>query len=97
MISIASCLSSGVRSMTSSSVRPSGFSGAGQVGNGCVGASCSPGTMDDGTSRSSIGHTGSPVSRLKAKVMPCFVVWMAIGTSCPSTVTSTRIGTLGRS
>ena len=83
--------------MTFSSGRPRASSGAGRVGMGWVGESCSPGTTDAGTSTSSIGHTGSPVSRLKAKVRPCLVVWMAIGTSRPSTLTSTRMGTLGRS
>ena len=39
--------------------------GAGLVGNGCVFAVCSPGTVDCGTGRSSIGHTGLPVARSK--------------------------------
>ena len=83
--------------MTLSSGKPSGSSGAGLVGNGWVRAISSPGTMEAGTGSSSIGHTGSPVTRLKAKVIPCLVVWMTIGTSCPSNVTSIRIGTFGRS
>ena len=37
--------------------------GGGFVGNGCVGDVCSPGTVDCGTGRSSIGHTGLPVAR----------------------------------
>ena len=94
MISSASCFSSGVKSMMLSSFSPSGFSGAGCVGNGWVWASFSPGTIDCGTGRSSIGHTGSPVTRLKAKVKPCLVVWTSIGICWPSTVASTRIGTL---
>ena len=97
MISSASCLSSGVKSITFSSESPSFSSGAGFVGKGCVGESLSPGTNDCVTGRSSIGQTGSPVTRLKVKVIPCLVVWMTIGTSFPSTVTSARIGTLGRS
>src|SRR5262245_54562600 len=35
------------------------------VGKGCVGHDCSPGTSVCGTFRSSIGHNGSPVTRLK--------------------------------
>ena len=38
---------------------------AGFVGIGCVGAYHSPGTSPFGTGVSTIGHTGSPVSRLK--------------------------------
>ena len=57
--------SSGVKSMRSSSVSPLRENGAGLVGNGCVGAACSPGTVDCGTGRSSIGHTGLPVTRSK--------------------------------
>ena len=40
--------------------------GAGFVGKGCVAASFSPGICDAGTVRSTIGHSGSPVSRLNA-------------------------------
>jgi hypothetical protein len=35
----------------------------GFVGKGCVGQDSSPGTSDFGTGRSSIGHSGLPVSR----------------------------------
>src|SRR5438445_360359 len=35
----------------------------GLVGNGCIGEVFSPGTSDCGTGRSSIGHTGRPVTR----------------------------------
>ena len=35
---------------------------------GWVGESCSPGTIDAGVGRSSIGQTGSPVSRLSTKI-----------------------------
>ncbi len=64
MISSAWRRSSGVKSIRSSSVSPYISYGAGRVGNGWVGEVFSPGTSDCGTGRSSIGHTGSPVSRL---------------------------------
>ena len=47
---------------------------AGLVGNGCVGDSFSPGRSDCATGRSTIGQTGSPVTRLKVYAKPCFVV-----------------------
>ena len=43
--------------------RMGGAFGGGADGNGCVGHDCSPETSDCGTSRSSTGHNGSPVSR----------------------------------
>ncbi len=61
----ASCLNSGVKSTTSSFVSPCRSNGAGFVGIGCVGELFSPGTVDFGTGRSSIGHTGLPVTRSK--------------------------------
>ena len=63
--SSASCRSSGVKSMRSSTVVPCWSNGGGFVGNGWVGAYHSPGTSPGGTGRSSMGHTGSPVTRLK--------------------------------
>ena len=59
----ASARSSGVKSIRSSSVMPCRSNGAGLVGNGCVGEYHSPGTSPAGTGRSSIGQTGSPVTR----------------------------------
>ena len=56
-------LISGVKSITSSTVKPWRSNAAGFVGNGCVGDVRSPGVFDCGTARSSIGHTGLPVSR----------------------------------
>ena len=64
-ISSASARSSGVKSMRSSGVIPCRSNGAGLVGNGCVGEYHSPGTFPWGTGRSSIGQTGSPVTRSK--------------------------------
>ena len=96
-ISCASRLSSGVKSMRSLSVSPSGSIGSGLVGNGCVGDVQLPGTVVCGTGRSSIGHTGSPVTRLNVKMKPCFVVWMTAGTGLPLTDRFARIGTFGRS
>ena len=56
--------SSGVKSMRSSMVTPWYSNGAGRVGNGWVGETYSPGMfVSVGTGRSSIGHTGSPVTR----------------------------------
>ena len=47
------------------SVTPCRSNAGGLVGNGCVGCVRSPGTVDCGTGRSSIGHTGAPVRRSK--------------------------------
>ncbi len=63
--SSARARSSGVKSIRSSSVTPCASNGGGFVGNGCVGEERSPGTVDRGTGRSSIGQTGSPVTRSK--------------------------------
>ena len=65
-IASAWALNSGVKSIRSSSVTPCRSNGGGLVGKGCVGEVYSPGTVDCGTGRSSIGQTGSPVSRSKA-------------------------------
>jgi hypothetical protein len=53
--------SHGLTSSTENDCRPNG---AGFVGKGCVGQDCSPGTSLAGTGRSSIGQSGSPVTRL---------------------------------
>ena len=62
---IASSRSSGVKSIRSSMVIPCRSNGGGRVGKGCVGEYHSPGTLPAGTGRSSIGQTGSPVTRSK--------------------------------
>ncbi len=64
-ISRACLRSSGVKSMRSFSVIPWISKAAGLVGNGWVGQVFSSGASDCGTLRSSMGQTGSPVSRLK--------------------------------
>src|SRR5688572_28198533 len=61
--SSAAAFSSGVKSIRSLSVTPWRSYAGGFVGNGCVGCARSPGTVDGGTGRSSIGHTGAPVRR----------------------------------
>jgi len=50
-----------------------------------------------GTGRSSIGHTGLPVTRSKTKTNPCVVSWATAFTGWRSTVTSARIGAVGGS
>ncbi len=62
---VAIARTSGVKSTRSSGVTPWYSNGAGFVGNGCVGDARSPGTSDGGTGFSTIGHTGSPVTRSK--------------------------------
>ena len=63
MIRSASARSSGVKSISMSSEMPCHSNGAGLVGNGWVAEVTSPGTVDCGTGRSSIGHqTRSPVA-----------------------------------
>ena len=59
----ASALISGVQSLTSLSRMPCMSYAAGLVGYGCVGEYHSVGTLPRGTGRSSIGHTGCPVTR----------------------------------
>ena len=55
---------SGVRSFASASDTPCPANGGGFVGNGWVGYGTSPGTsVSVSTGRSSIGQTGSPVTR----------------------------------
>ena len=44
---------------------PCTSNGAGLVGNGWVGEIHSPGVSEPGTGRSTMGHTGSPVTRSK--------------------------------
>ena len=70
---------------------------AGQVGNGWVGAARSPGTSLGGTSRSSISHTGLPVTRSKTKAKACLVTWATPRTRLPPTVASNRLGAVGGS
>ena len=89
--------SSGERSIRSSSRTPWISTGAGLVGNGCVAAVFSPGTLDCGTARSSIGHSGVPVTRSKANTCPCLVTCATAFTRRPSTVTSMRLGAAGKS
>jgi hypothetical protein len=83
--------------MRSSSVIPCSSNAAGFVTCGCVGQARSLGESDAGTGRSSIGHTGCPVSRLKTYAQPCFVASITMGTRRPSTVTSTTVGAFGLS
>ena len=54
---------SGVKSISSSTVIACRAYAGGFVGNGCVGEYHSPGTSPCGAARSSIGHTGWPVTR----------------------------------
>ena len=96
-ISRASAFSSGVKSMRSSSVRPWRSNGAGRVGKGCVGEVHSPGTVDAGTGRSSIGHTGSPVTRSKTNANACLVTWITALMRRPFTVRSASTGAVGLS
>jgi hypothetical protein len=66
MIARACSRSSGVMSIRSSSRTPWISTGAGFVGKGWVAAAFSPGTVDGGAGRSSIGQSGVPVTRSKA-------------------------------
>src|SRR3954453_10714947 len=69
--SSASCFTSGVRVLASSSVTPCGTNAGGFAGNGCVGWAFSPGTsLVVSTGRSTIGQTGLPVTRSNTKVSP---------------------------
>ena len=90
---IASSLMAGVRSFASSRDTPCGVNAGGLVGNGCVGYGFSPGTFESvGTGRSSIGHTGTPVTRSNTNANPCLVTWTTASIRLPSTVIVTRLG-----
>ena len=65
----ASLMRYGVRSPGFTTWRAEG----GNEENGCVGQACSPGTSLFGTGRSSMGHTGSPVTRSNTNTKPCLV------------------------
>src|SRR5262249_11321060 len=92
-LSFACARNSGVKSIKSSGTLTYCLAYAGGlVGNGCVGDVFSPGTSDCGTGRSSIGQTGSPVTRSKTYVKPCFVTWATVLIDLPATVTSRRTG-----
>ena len=54
-------------------VTPWRSNAGGLVGNGCVGDVFSPGTVDCGTGRSSIGHTGLPFVRSSTYANDCLV------------------------
>ena len=67
-------------------------SGGGRTGKGCVGADSSPGTRLAGTARSSIGKSGSPVSRFSTKSIPILVPWITAGIRFPSRAISLSVG-----
>ena len=96
--SIAIWRISGVKSTRSSIVTPWYSNGAGFVGNGWVGETYSPGMLVSvGTGRSSIGQTGSPVTRSNVYTNPCLLTCTSALMSRPSTVISTRLGDVGKS
>ncbi len=90
----ASVRNSGVRSSTVICCRANG---AGFVGNGCVGQVCSPGTVLFSIGRSSIGHSGLPVSRSKTNRKPCLAAWATASTGLPSCITVISCGAAVRS
>jgi ABC-type multidrug transport system fused ATPase/permease subunit len=61
---------SGVKSIKSSSLTPWRSKAGGLVGKGCVGEVYSPGTVDCGAGRSSIGQTGWPVTHTRRPHVP---------------------------
>ena len=71
---------------------PCSLNGGGVAGNGCVGQASSPATSLGGTGRSSIGHTGTPVTRSKTKANPCLVSCTTASMRLPPTVIVTRFG-----
>ena len=77
---------SGVGSFASSSEIPWSAHGAGRVGNGRVGYGTSAGTsVSAATQCSSIGQAGSPVTRSKTDVTPCFETSATASIVRPST------------
>ena len=93
MFLIAAARSAGVKSIRSSgTLRKLRAYAGGLVGNGCVGLVVSPGTSEAGTGRSSIGHTGCPVTRSNTKRNACFPGTATALIARPFTVMSARIG-----
>src|SRR5262245_32771410 len=90
---IACARSSGVKSIRSSGTLMNcrAYAG-GLVGNGCVGDDFSPGTVDCGTGRSSIGQTGLPVTRSKTYTNASLLGTATALIACPFTLMSARIG-----
>ena len=75
---------------------PWSSNGGGFVGNGWVGERRSPSRLVFvSTARSSIGQTGSPVTRSKTYVYPCLLTCAIALMSRPSTVISRRLGWVG--
>ncbi len=63
-----------------------------------MGHTNSPGmSVSVGTGRSSMGHTGSPVTRSKTYRNPCLLTWASALIGRPSTSMSTRLGAAGKS
>ena len=90
----ASVRNSGVRSSTVICCRANG---AGLVGNGCVGQVCSPGTALFSIARSSMGHSGVPVSRSNTNRKPCLAASATASIALPSCLTVTSCGAAVRS
>jgi hypothetical protein len=67
---VSYCSGDSSQGLTSSTPNVIFANGGGLVGKGCVGHACSPGTSLFGTGRSSIGHSGSPVTRLNTYRKP---------------------------
>ena len=87
----------GVKSIRSSSLTPCSSNGGGQVGNGCVGDACSPSKSLFGTGRSSMGHSGVPVTRSKTYRKPTLLTCTTARTGLPFWIRSTTTGAAGRS
>src|SRR5580658_10353672 len=89
----ASARSSGVKSIRSArdgiAARPYG---GGLVGKGCVGEYHSPGTVPFSTGFSTIGHTGSPVTRSNTYSTAILLVTITALIFLPFTVISASTG-----
>src|SRR5581483_3871105 len=97
-ITLSPCArSSGVKSIRSSTVTVWRAYAGGFVGKGCVGEYHSPGTSPFGTGRSSIGQTGSPVTRSKTYRKASLVGKATALIALPLTLMSARIGADERS
>src|SRR5215510_15237063 len=90
--SSACCRSAGVKSISSDSVTACRAYAGGFVGNGCVGDVFSPGTSLCGTGRSSIGHTGWPVTRSNTYRNASLLGTATALIALPLTVMSARSG-----
>ena len=87
-----------IPSLTPLELRKAQLGAGASTGRAASGTPPHPGTsVSVSTGRSSMGHTGSPVTRSNTYVKPCMDTWSAASISRPSTVMAARFGAAARS